>query len=131
MRKPQFSEQLPERFSDVMGTHMKDFHLPLHSRSVVSRIGVVPARKKSSPRENKAIHGNKKTWLNKKRKQIKAALRSNSKLDRELTLDSAYKIKKQNSTFSRKTKNCLKRIFIMQKKTWTGINFKSELGIDN
>ena len=39
------SEQLPERFSELMGTHMKDFHLPLHSRSVFSRIGLVPARK--------------------------------------------------------------------------------------
>ena len=39
IRKPQFSEQLPERF------RMKDFHLPLHSRSFFSRIGVVPARK--------------------------------------------------------------------------------------
>ena len=26
-----------------MGTHMKDFNLPLHSRSVFSRIGVIPA----------------------------------------------------------------------------------------
>ena len=26
---PQFSEQLPERFPELMGTHMKDFHLPL------------------------------------------------------------------------------------------------------
>ena len=41
--KPQFSEQLPERFPELMGTHMKDFHLPLHSRSVILRIG--PARK--------------------------------------------------------------------------------------
>ena len=34
MRKPHFSEQLPERFPEFMGTHMKDFHLPMHSRSV-------------------------------------------------------------------------------------------------
>ena len=26
-----------------MGTHMKEFHLPLHSQSVFSKIGVVPA----------------------------------------------------------------------------------------
>ena len=45
IRKPQFSEQLPERFSELMETHMKYFHLPMHSRSVFSRIGVVPARK--------------------------------------------------------------------------------------
>ena len=31
--------------SDDLRAHMKDFHLPLHSRSVFSRIGVVPARK--------------------------------------------------------------------------------------
>ena len=30
MQKPEFSEQLPERFPELMGTHMKDFHLPLH-----------------------------------------------------------------------------------------------------
>ena len=41
---PQFSEQLPERFPELVGTHMKDFHLPLHSRSAFSRIGVGPAR---------------------------------------------------------------------------------------
>ena len=29
-----------------METHMKDFHLPFHSRSVFSKIGVVPARKR-------------------------------------------------------------------------------------
>ena len=40
----QFSEQLPERFSELMDTHMKDFYLPLHSWRVFSRIGVVPAR---------------------------------------------------------------------------------------
>ena len=34
MRKPEFSEQLPERFPEFMGTHMKDFHVPLHSQSV-------------------------------------------------------------------------------------------------
>ena len=34
MRKPQFSEQLPERFPELMGTHMKDFNLPMYSRSV-------------------------------------------------------------------------------------------------
>ena len=45
MRKPQFSEQLPERFPELMGTHMEDFHLPMHSRSVfLSKIGVVTAR---------------------------------------------------------------------------------------
>ena len=31
---------------EFMGTHMKDLHSPLHSRSFFSRIGVVPARKK-------------------------------------------------------------------------------------
>ena len=45
IRAPQFSEQLPERFPELMGTHMKDFHLPLHSRSVFARMGVVPTRK--------------------------------------------------------------------------------------
>ena len=34
IRKPKFSEQLPEWFPELMGTHMKDLHLPLHSRSV-------------------------------------------------------------------------------------------------
>ena len=51
IRTPQFSEQLPERFPELMGTQMKDFHLPQmkdfhlpqHSWSVFSRIGVVPA----------------------------------------------------------------------------------------
>ena len=38
MRKPEFSEQLPE----LMGIHMKDFHLPRRSRSFLSRIWVVP-----------------------------------------------------------------------------------------
>ena len=38
IRKPQFSEQLPE----LAGTHMKDFHLPLHSRSLFSRMGWSP-----------------------------------------------------------------------------------------
>ena len=46
IQKPEFSEQLPERFPELMGTRMKDFHLPWHSRSVFSRIGVVPARQK-------------------------------------------------------------------------------------
>ena len=41
-RNPQFSEQLSERFPELPRTHPKDFHLPLHSRSVFSRIGVVP-----------------------------------------------------------------------------------------
>ena len=41
--EPQFSEQLSEQFPELMGTRPKDFHLPLHSRSVFSRIGVVPA----------------------------------------------------------------------------------------
>ena len=40
---PQFSEQLSERFPELPRTHPKNFHLPLHSRSVFSRIGVVPA----------------------------------------------------------------------------------------
>ena len=44
IRTPQFSEQLPERFPELMGSHMEAFHLPQHSRSVLSRIGVVPAR---------------------------------------------------------------------------------------
>ena len=39
MQKPQSSEQLPERFPELMGTHMKDFHLPLHSRSVFQALG--------------------------------------------------------------------------------------------
>ena len=46
IRNPQFSEQLPEWFPEFMGTHMKYFHLPMHSRRVFSRIGVVPARQK-------------------------------------------------------------------------------------
>ena len=44
IRKPKFSEQLPERVPELVGTHMKDSHLPQHSRSVFSRIGVVPKR---------------------------------------------------------------------------------------
>ena len=43
IRNPQFSEQLSERFPELPRTRPKDFHLPLHSRSVFSRIGVVPA----------------------------------------------------------------------------------------
>ena len=48
IRNPQFSEQLSERFPELPRTHPKNFHLPLHSRSVFSRIGVVPAHQKSS-----------------------------------------------------------------------------------
>ena len=33
IRKPQFSEQLPERFPELVRTHIKDFYLPLRSRS--------------------------------------------------------------------------------------------------
>ena len=47
IRNPQFSEQLSERFPELPRTHPKDFHLPLHSRSVFSRIGVVPAHQNS------------------------------------------------------------------------------------
>ena len=43
-RKPEFSEPLPERFLKLVGTHVKDLHLPLHSRSVFQKIGVVPTR---------------------------------------------------------------------------------------
>ena len=32
----------PKRFPELMGTHMKDFHLPMHSRRFFSNIGVVP-----------------------------------------------------------------------------------------
>ena len=39
IRNPQFSEQLSERFPELPRTHPKDFHSPLHSRSVFSRIG--------------------------------------------------------------------------------------------
>ena len=42
IRNPQFSEQLSERFPELQRTHPKDFHLPLHSRSVFSRIGWSP-----------------------------------------------------------------------------------------
>ena len=45
IRKRQFSEQLSERFPELVGARMKDFHLPFHSRSVFSRIGVVPVPK--------------------------------------------------------------------------------------
>ena len=38
-----------------MGTHIEDSHLPLHSRSVFLRIGMVPVRKTFSP-------GNKNGW---------------------------------------------------------------------
>ena len=31
IRKPQFSEQFPEQLPELMGAHMKYFHLPLHS----------------------------------------------------------------------------------------------------
>ena len=48
---PQFSEQLPERFPELPRNHPKDFHLPLHSRSVFSRIGVVPAHQKRLSRD--------------------------------------------------------------------------------
>ena len=40
----QFSEQLSERFPELLRTHPKDLNLPLRSRSFFSRIGVVPAR---------------------------------------------------------------------------------------
>ena len=42
VRKPQFSEQLPERSPELVGTHMKDLHLPLHSRSVFRELGWPP-----------------------------------------------------------------------------------------
>ena len=44
LQEPQFAEPLPERFPKLMGTHMKDFHLPLHSRSAFfqKKIGVIP-----------------------------------------------------------------------------------------
>ena len=48
IRQPQFSEQLPQRFPELMGTHMKDFHLPLHSRSIFSKDWVAPALKSLS-----------------------------------------------------------------------------------
>ena len=44
-------ENHPERFPELMGTHMEDFHLPMRSRSVFSRIGVVPARQSCSRRD--------------------------------------------------------------------------------
>ena len=47
IRNPQFSEQLSERFPELPRTHPKDLHLPLHSRSVFLRIGVVPAHQTS------------------------------------------------------------------------------------
>ena len=50
MRKPQFSEQLSERFPELLRTRTKDFHLPLHSRSVFSRIGAIPARQRNIPK---------------------------------------------------------------------------------
>ena len=34
IRKPQFPEQLPEPFPELLGTYLKDFHLPQHSRNV-------------------------------------------------------------------------------------------------
>ena len=47
MRTPQFSEQVPGVIPGIaMGPHMGDFHLPMHSRSVFSRIGFVPARQR-------------------------------------------------------------------------------------
>ena len=49
IRNPQFSEQLSEWFPELPRTHPKDFHLPLHSRSVFSRIGVVPAHQNYVP----------------------------------------------------------------------------------
>ena len=51
-RNPQFSEQLSERFPELPQTHRKDFHLPLHSRSVFSRIGVVPAHQSCNPQRS-------------------------------------------------------------------------------
>ena len=44
MRRPQFSQQLPERFPELMGTHMKDLHLPLHSWSFFFKNWGGPAR---------------------------------------------------------------------------------------
>ena len=45
IRKPQFSEQLPERFPELMGTHKKKiFICPSILGAFFLRIGVVPAR---------------------------------------------------------------------------------------
>ena len=53
-RKPQFSEQLPEPFPELMGTYLKDFHLPQHSRRFFSRIGWSPrARFETKSKTNK------------------------------------------------------------------------------
>ena len=46
----------PERFPELMGTHTKDFHLPLHSRSVFLRIGVVPAHQNYYKQQQKENH---------------------------------------------------------------------------
>ena len=58
--KPQFSEQLPERFPEMMGTRMKSFHLPFHSRSVFfQESGWSPrARAKTLSREVPRNSGN-------------------------------------------------------------------------
>ena len=45
IRNPQFSEQLPERFPELMGTHMKYFHLPMHSRTEKGAFGKGASRK--------------------------------------------------------------------------------------
>ena len=44
IRKRLFSEQPLERFSNLMGTSMKDLHCPCAFWSFLSRIGVVPTR---------------------------------------------------------------------------------------
>ena len=41
-------------FPESMGIQMKDFHLPVHSRSVFSKIGVVPAPESLSPQAVKS-----------------------------------------------------------------------------
>ena len=58
--KPQFSEQLPERCPELMGTHMEDVHLPMHSRSVFFLLGWSPRARSclahafQSPRKSQA-----------------------------------------------------------------------------
>ena len=48
------SQSNTKRFPEVMGTHMKDFHLPLRSRNVFSKLGVAPAKK--SPQFPQTFH---------------------------------------------------------------------------
>ena len=36
----------PGAIPELMGTHMKDFHVPMHSRSVFSKIGVASGRQR-------------------------------------------------------------------------------------